>query len=102
LTDLAVIRAIFKQNYAKLKKLVRLPLFALTWSAGIIAGINTLAFKLAGLMMKSQSKDTGPNAFTEGAFYTFVVMGAAGAAIQLSLLNLAMKNYNQMEVIPIY
>mmetsp|Transcript_64120 Transcript_64120/g.88688 ORF Transcript_64120/g.88688 Transcript_64120/m.88688 type:complete len:103 (+) Transcript_64120:1047-1355(+) len=44
----------------------------------------------------------GQNAFREAPLYLFVAIGGIGAALCVGILNMAMRNYNQLEVMPIY
>lgn len=88
-------------NSISLKKSAKVPLLILSWSAGLIGALNIVFFKVAGEILKVHGVD-GQNAYKEAPLYLFVMIGGLGAALCVGILNMAMRNYNQLEVMPIY
>jgi drug/metabolite transporter (DMT)-like permease len=72
------------------------PMVMLMCCTGCLSGLNQAAFRFVGL------------AFRDGhAFYSVFVMGLillglVGSCLQFALLNLALKNYRQIDVVPVY
>jgi len=88
-------------NSLVLKKSAKIPLFLLAWSAGLIGALNCTFLKVAGEILKINGKD-GYNAFASLHLYIFLAIGIAGSVACICILNLVMRNYNQLEVMPIY
>jgi multidrug transporter EmrE-like cation transporter len=79
-----------------LKLFNKVPMVMLMCCTGCLSGLNQAAFRFVGL------------AFRDGhAFFSVFVVGLSllgllGSTIQFALLNLALKNYRQIDVVPVY
>ena len=81
----------------KLRKTSKLPMLFLLTSSGWLAGYSAAYFKLFGeLLVEGASLDA--------ALMAFSLLGVACASqiLQLVFLNLSMKYYDQLDVIPIF
>lgn len=88
-------------NSISLKRFVKVPLFILTWSAGMCGSLSMVFGKVAGEILKMNGVD-GFNTFKEVPFYLFIALAMFSAFMAVIILNMAMRNYNQLEVMPIY
>jgi hypothetical protein len=79
-----------------LKLFSKVPMFMLLCSTGVLSGMNYAAFRFVGLALRDG----------HALFSTFVlglsVIGLVGSGIQFALLNLTLKNYKQIDVVPVY
>lgn len=81
----------------RLKKDLKVPLVLLCWGGGIVYGISLVFFKVFGEITNSPE-------FHKNIIFTFLVgiCALATAATQIYLLNVNMKLYNNLDVMPIY
>ena len=81
----------------KLKSYVKVPLLILIINAGFMSGIGVTFMKLVGMLfMSGEVKE-----HVYMLMVLLVVMGLSTAS-QIHSLNLAMKNFDQLEVMPIF
>ena len=83
-------------DFARLKRLVRLPMILLLACSGILGGLTLAIFKIIG-----ESIATNKQYFSWFILY-LTVSGVASILIALYLTNVAMKVYRQIEVVPVY
>jgi hypothetical protein len=81
----------------KLKALIKVPMVLCTATSALQSGITIVMLKLFSELGQTSSIST----HWLLAALMLLAIGASGA-VQLHMLNLAMKYYNQIEVIPIY
>ena len=80
-----------------LKKYLKVPMILLAWSTATFSGMNLVLFKCFGEILKAGDFDRTP------VFTSFLVVFALiGALIQMIILNVAMKYYNNIDVMPVY
>ncbi len=83
-------------EFVRLKRLVRVPLILLLSCAGILSGLCTAIAKVIG-----ESIATNKQYFSWFILY-LTVSGISAILMELYLMNVAMKIYRQIEVVPVF
>ena len=80
-----------------LKKYVKVPMVLLAWSTATFSGMNLTLLKCFGEIIKAGD-------FMQLPVMTsfLVVFAISGAILQIIVLNIAMKYYNNIDVMPVY
>jgi len=81
----------------RLKKDLKVPLVLILWGCGLIYGSSIVFLKVFGEIINSPD-------FLKNIFFASIVggCGIAAAGLQIYMLNLSMKLYNNLDVMPIY
>lgn len=80
-----------------LKRFIKVPMVTFVSSSSVQSGICVVMLKLAGELVQSGN---GKNHIF--LIFIMVIMLLMSAALQLHLVNCAMKYYDQLEAVPIY
>ena len=80
-----------------LKRWLKAPMVLLVWSTAIFAGQNLCMFKAFGEILTSHDFWKMPYM----ASFIFL-SGCAGGLIQMLFLNIAMRYYNNLDIMPVY
>ena len=80
-----------------LKKYIKVPLLLLLINAGIQSSLGVVCLKLIGEFMVA--KDISDHL---GVFFTLIIAALIATASQIHSVNLAMRYFDQLEVIPIF
>ena len=75
----------------------KVPMFCLLLSSGIIGGITSVNFKLAGQLAYGDEGDENL-----GLIVLLILINIPGMAFQLFGLQMSMKYYDQIEVVPVF
>ena len=84
------------ENAIWMRRLGKIPMVLMCFSGGMLSGLNQSIFRFVGLALR------------EGAdFVSWIVLGlgltgAGTALVQLYVLNVVMRYYEQVEIVPIY
>lgn len=81
----------------RLKQNLKVPLVLLCWSAGIMNGEALVFLKIGGEVINSDE-------FSKNIIFAFLIaaLGVASAGFQIYLLNVSMRLYTNLDVMPIY
>ena len=80
-----------------IRRTAKLPMFVILVSAGLIGGIATTFYKIIGELAIENDLDK------DGWFVSILlVVGVLANLVMLYLINIAMKYYDQLEVIPVF
>ena len=82
---------------ASLRRRIKTPLVFMAWACGLLSGINLVLMKGFGEILTSHGFHEMPYTATG-----CLLGGVAGALLMLYLLGLAMRYYNNIDVMPIY
>ena len=80
-----------------LKRFIKVPMVLFVWSSSVQSGICVVMLKLAGELVQS-----GASSNHILLIVSMILMLIVSAALQLHLVNCAMKYYDQLEAVPIY
>ena len=80
-----------------LKKYMKVPMVLLAWSTATLSGMNLVLLKCFGEILKAGDFNRMP-LFTS----LLLVFALSGAVFQIIVLNIAMKYYSNIDVMPVY
>ena len=80
-----------------LKKYLKIPMVLLTWSTGTFSGMNVVLIKCFGEVLKAGDFKRKP-IFTS----SLLAFALTGGLVQMIVLNVAMKYYDNIDVMPAY
>ena len=91
----AVMIVDMKENeYTQIKRIVKMPMILMTIIAGVIAGLSAST-------LKGMTIAVAANGFVGWAL-VYLTVALFFATLQLKSLNIAMENYDQIDIDPIY
>lgn len=79
--------------------MVRVPLLLFPWASGLLSALTTSFIK--GVSEQVNSEFIGDN-FQKPMLYILLVLVAVTLVSQLYFMNLCLKYYDQLEIVPIY
>ena len=80
-----------------LKKYLKVPMILLAWSTATFSSVNLVLYKSFGEILKSGEFEKTP--ISANCLFVFAI---TGGGIQLIVLNVAMKYYDNIDVMPVY
>ena len=80
-----------------LQRSIKAPMIFMTWTCGLMTATNLVLIKCFGEIIKAQEFGEMP-LFASACFF----FGVLGCFVMLYVLNVAMRYYDNIDVIPIY